>query len=176
MIHINGKKLFILGFESSVDEKGIATCTLTSIRPRMKPDTVHGSDFMIVNRVCNELIYKYMAQGFPSSKATPLNPKTFNRDFGIKLSKKKMFRKVFRDIDKVIIEYVGKHRAMIDQYTRLNAYMTGVESRNDYSIHKMNLVAAKLEGDVDINKISFDEKTGKTVYYPQIITTEEGGD
>ena len=175
MIHINGKKLFIIGFDVSVDSNGVASCKLVSIKPRPKADTTPGSDYTIINDICNALTFQYMKNGYPYSVASPVNPKTFNRDFGIKLAKKKMFRKVFRDIDRIVTKEIESHKHYVDQLMRLNAYMCGISSRTEYSIHKMNVVAAKLEAEVEgkpfrPESLVFEPKTGETLYKPGITT------
>lgn len=165
MIHINGKKLFIIGFTCDVDKNNVATCKLTDIKPRIKTDTAYASDFYVIREICNKLESLYREKGYPSSKAVPMNNKTYNRDFGIKLAKKKLFRKIFRDIDKVVAETIREHKTYIDQLLRLNAYMCGIASRTDYSIYKMNVVAAKIEAEVegksfDPSKFKYDDRTG----------------
>ena len=178
MIHINGKKLFIIGFTCDINEDHVVICKLTDIRPRIKADTVYASDFYVVRDVCNKLETMYREKGYPTAKAVPVNNKTFNRDFGIKLAKKKLFRKIFRDIDKVVAEAICSHKTYVDQLLRLNAYMCGIASRTDYSIYKMNVVAAKLEAEVegqpfDPTMFKYDDRSGCMMFVPRVTTTVE---
>lgn len=178
MIHINGKKLFIIGFTCDVDKNNVATCKLTDIKPRIKADTVYGSDFYVVRDVCNKLETMYREKGYPSAKAVPVNNKTYNRDFGIKLAKKKLFLKIFRDIDRVVAKAICRHKSYIDQLLRLNAYMCGIASRTDYSIFKMNVVAAKLEAEVegkpfDPTMFKYGDRIGCMMFVPRVATAVE---
>lgn len=154
MISTSGKPQFILKYESYIDEDKVAHCKLTGIGPR-QTQTNPETGTHIVEMICAGVISLYLAHGWPEATARPKNMSTFSREFGLKLAKKKLFRKVFNDL----CRYSGKdftdgRLKTVRQEIALYYYMNGVRLRLGESIDNMNMTAAILEG----------ERTAKPTY------------
>ena len=138
MIPMSGRKLFIIGYVNYIDGNNVAHCKVTSIKPRVPND--RSLDNFEIQNVCNAMINRWNKYGWPTATAKPHDNK-FNRDFGLKLARKKVFRKVFNDIDKFLVYRIRMVLDDIDPSARMLIYIRNVQKRLNGSINNMNLIA-----------------------------------
>lgn len=138
MIPMSGRKLFIIGYVNYIDGNNVAHCKVTSIKPRIPNDRL--LDNLEIQSVCNAMTNRWNKYGWPTATAKPHDNK-FNREFGLKLARKKVFRKVFNDIDKFLVYRIRMVLDDIDPSARMLIYVRNVQNRLNGSIYNMNLIA-----------------------------------
>lgn len=147
MISTSGKPQFVLRYNSYIDDENVAHCELTGISPRQNQINPESGAGMVI-MLCAAAMSRWENNGWPKATARPAKNAVFNREFGLKLAKKKMFRKAFNDLCNLSgISVKNEMLKSIRQEIALYYYMNGVRVRLQASIDNMNEVAAVQEGD-----------------------------
>ena len=98
-------------------------------------------------RTCHSLIAKYSMEGYPSAKAVLSSKAQYNKEFGEKLARKRVYRKVYADIRDDLYKRRKYLMASIDTINIMLKYSIDKCNHLSTQIKRMNKLAAEMEGD-----------------------------
>ena len=141
------KRKFNIYISAKTDEEGVAYARLANI----KPVEYEGNDLInkINDGICTYLVFnKYSHGSVPSAEAIPSPSATPNKEFGEKLARKRVLRRVYGDVREYIKDQLDDVQYYVAALNTMLDYADEECASIDRQINRMYMRAAEAEDDI----------------------------
>ncbi len=141
------KRKFNIYISAKTDKDGVTYAKLANIKP------VEYEGNCLINKinddVCAYLVFnKYTHGHIPTAEATPSPSATPNKEFGEKLARKRVLRRVYGDVREYIKDRLDNVQYYVAALNTMLDYADEKCASIDRQINNMYVRAAEAEGDI----------------------------